>query len=81
MIAIRGIRITNLTIERGSDGEEKISAHYELLSTEDRVLAKQEIGGYQGLKIQPSASTIKLFKDALSAYKADVNIVLGLENA
>ncbi len=79
MITIKGIRIDALTIARKENGDEEITASYVLLSSTDKVLAKQEVGGYNGLKVQPSASTVKAFNDAITAYKADVNMVLGLD--
>lgn len=81
-ISIKGIRIDSLSINT-SDKEEgggaTIEAHYSLLSSADKVLAKQAIGGYQGMKVQPAADTIKLLNDFLKSYKRDVNNVLGLD--
>jgi len=80
MIAIKGIRIESLTITRADDGKaDEITAEYALISTADKVLAKQSVGGYAGVKLQPSPATVKAFADALAAYKADLNIILGLE--
>lgn len=80
MIAIKGIRIESLTITRADDGKaDEITAQYALISTADKVLAKQSVGGYDGVKLQPSPATVKAFADALAAYKADLNIILGLE--
>lgn len=81
-ITIKGIRIDSLTIKT-SDTEEGggpgIDASYSLLSSADKVLAKQIIGGYQGMKVQPAADTVKLLNDFLKSYRRDVNNVLGLD--
>lgn len=78
-ITIKGIRIEVLNITRDSEGRDVITSTYALISSADKVLAKQEVGGYNGLKVQPSASTLKLFGEAIAAYKADINTVIGLE--
>ncbi len=78
-ITLKGIRVDTLTVSRDADGRDQISAKYSLVSSLDKVLAQQDVGGYNGLKVQPSATTLKLFADAIAAYKADINMVLGLE--
>ena len=78
-ITIQGIRIESLKIERSEPtGEDIITASYSLISSTGRVLAKQSIGDYSGMKLQPSASTLKAFGAAIAAYKNDVNSDLGL---
>lgn len=79
-ITIKGIRIKSLTISTKNDeGESGVSSSYELLSSEDKVLATQEIGGYNGLKVQPAADTIGKLNDFIKSYKRDINTILGLE--
>ncbi len=77
-ITIKGIRIESLSIARDSDGRDQITAAYSLLSSLDRVLAKQEVNGYNGVKIQPSPATLKAFGDAITAYRNDICLTIGL---
>lgn len=77
-IGIKGIRVDSVQVARGEDGQQAITASYSLISTADKVLAKQAIGGYNGMTIQPSAQTIGALDAFLKLYVADVNTVLGL---
>lgn len=81
-ITIKGIRIESLTIKTGGeDGETSgVTSEYSLISSDDKVLAKQSVGGYNGLKVGPSADTIGVLNQFLKLYKRDINTVLGLEN-
>lgn len=79
-ITIKGIRISELTIKTKPDeGECGITSSYELLSNEDKVLAKQSVGGYNGLEMRPAADTIAKLNDFIKSYKRDVNMTLGIE--
>ena len=79
-ITIKGVRINSISITRKEeDGASEITASYALMSSDDRVLAKQSVGGYSDIKVQPSPNTLKLFREATDAYRADLNAVLGLE--
>jgi len=79
-ITIKGIKITQLTVNiKGDEGDEGITSQYALMSSEDKVLAKQDIGGYNGMKLSPSADTIGALNEFLKLYKRDINTVLGLE--
>lgn len=79
-IAIRGIRIKELTIKpQDQSGDERISCSYQLISTADKVLAEQTVGGYNGMKVPFSGPTVKLFDDFLRSYRNDINMTLGLD--
>jgi hypothetical protein len=77
-IGIKGIRLDTVTLST-EDDQEKISGGYSLISTADKVLAKQSVGGYQGMDIKPSPGTIKAMRDFILAYKNDIQMVLGLD--
>ncbi len=77
-IGIKGIRLNSVDFKREGD-KDTITAEYSLMSTTDKVLAKQSIGGYGGMEMKPSADTIKALETFLSAYKRDIQSVLGLE--
>lgn len=78
-IAIKGIRVLSVAI--GLDkGETELTSEYALISTGDKILAKQAVGGYGGMKIQPSAATVGALNEFLKLYKADIQTVLGLES-
>jgi hypothetical protein len=77
-IAIRGVRLKSLSISRNDKGEEEITGDYELISTADKVLAKQGFNGYNEIKVSFSAETMKAFNAFTNGVKEDVNSVLGL---
>lgn len=78
-ITIKGIRLGETTLKRQDDGMTVIETSYSLISSTDKVLAKQEVGGYNGMKMQASAETIKAMEHFLDLYKADIQGVLGIE--
>jgi len=79
-ITIKGIRIESLSIKTtgAEQGEGPITSEYSLISSDDKVLAKQSIGGYGGMKVQPSADTVGALNAFIKMYKRDINTVLGL---
>lgn len=81
-ITIKGIRIEDISISRDSDGGGfKIgSATYSLLSSADKVLAKQPIGGYGSMVLEPSPATVKALRDLVASYKQDIVMTLGLDD-
>lgn len=81
-IAIRGIRIENITLTRDKDsGENGVTGDYSLISTADKVLAKQGFNGYNEIKMSWSGETIKSLNAFLAGVKNDVQNTLGLEEA
>ena len=77
-IFLKGIRLENVVVAIES-GDPSVSAHYSLISNADKVLAKQEVGGYGGMKVEMSRSTKSALETFLGLYKADVHILLGFE--
>jgi len=77
-IAIQGIRVTSVSISR-EEKEEKVTGYYELMSTNDKVLAKQGFNGYSDIKVEMSLETKKALSAFLSGFKSDILIVLGLQ--
>ena len=78
-ITISGIRITNITICKDSDGKEQVTGDYALISSEDKVLAKQGFNGYSEIKIAYSKETMRALNDFQKGLKDDVQTVLGLK--
>ena len=79
-ITIQGIRVDTIHLEPNLEqGGYKIStAQYSLISSTGKVLAKQTIGGYQGLVLEPSPETKKALEAFTLAYSKDVQGILGL---
>lgn len=77
-ITIRGIRIVEIELKPKEEGQ-KMTCTYELISSTDKVLAKQTIGGYGGLELSPSPATLKAMESFLTAYKGDIQELLGIE--
>ena len=81
-VTIKGIRLNDMQLKRQDDGSHRLEvASYSLISSVDKVLADQTIGGYNGMKLEPSPGTVKALSEFLKLYKADVVTALGLEDA
>ena len=83
-ITIKGIRLeaVNLELQEKTGSVELKSASYSLISSVDRVLASQSIGGYSDkVVVVPSSTTVGFLNQFISSYKKDVSTVLGLEEA
>ena len=82
-ITIKGIRVEsiNLLLSKESGSMELQQAEYSLISSVDKVLAKQTIGGYNSMKVEASRDTLNLLEKFVESYKKDVSDVLGLETA
>ncbi len=79
-ITIKGIRLGETTLKRQDDGSTIIETSYSLISSADKVLANQSVGGYHGIKVEPSATTVRAMEQFLTLYKADIQIMLGIES-
>ena len=79
-VTITGVRVDAIHLEFNPDsGMTKIdSAQYSLISSAGKVLAKQTIGGYQGMAIEPSPATLKAMDAFSKSYISDVQAILGL---
>lgn len=77
-ITIKGIRLDDVTIKREGD-ELKVTTEYALISSTDKVLANQNVGGYQGLKLEPSPAMLKSLEAFIQSYKKDIEITIGIE--
>jgi hypothetical protein len=75
-ITIKGIKLTELSVDLSN--ERKVSSSYALISSLDKVLAKQSVGGYGGLDISPSAATQEALDAFLRLYKKDITDSIGL---
>ena len=80
-ITIKGIRIESVTITRDDDKQKVAAAEYSLISSADKVLAKQTIGGYSGMAIEPSPATVKALECFMISYRADVLAATGLDGS
>lgn len=80
-ITIKGIRLESIHISRDAEsGDSKLAtASYSLMSSADKVLAKQSIGGYQDVPLQPSPETLQLMRKFSDSYARDIVMTLGLE--
>lgn len=80
-ITIKTARVDSvqLIIDTEEGGFRISEAAYSLISSADKVLARQSVGGYHGIKLEPSPATKKLLDEFMAAYVADVRAALGLE--
>ena len=78
-ITIKGITIEEVRIHKDAEhgGFKVEGATYSLISSMDKVLAKQPIGSY-GVPLEPSTRTAQALDTFMESYKADVLAVLGL---
>ncbi len=79
-ITIEGIRVNDVHIEPNPEqgGYRIKTAEYSLISSTGKVLAKQTIGGYNGLVLEPSPQTKKALEAFTNSYVSDVQAILGL---
>jgi hypothetical protein len=79
-ITISGIRVNDIHLEPDHErGGYKIkSAEYSLISSADKILAKQTIGGYNGMALEPSPETKAALAQFTKLYTNDVQSLLGL---
>ena len=83
-VTISGIRVNDIHIEPHVDqsgfqtGYKIKSAEYSLISSTGKVLARQVIGGYQGMALEPSTETKAALEEFTRRYAADVQGLLGL---
>ena len=78
MIGLKGIKIGSVSITRDSEGKENVTGDYSLMSTNDKVLAKQGFNGYNEIKVSLSHETQKALDSFLSGIKDDCLTILGL---
>lgn len=78
-ITIQGIRLTHLAVETTKEGKDKFNAHYELISSSGKVLAKQSVGGYNGMELNTSPATLAALDAFVQSYTKDLHQLLGLD--
>ena len=82
-VTIAGIRVNDVHLEPNGEtltatGFKIKSAEYSLIGSTGKVLAKQTIGGYQGIVLEPSLATQKALDEFWRSYVNDVQTLLGL---
>lgn len=79
-ITISGIKVNDVHIEPNLEqgGYRIKSAEYSLMSSAGKVLAKQTIGGYNGLVLEPSQNTKRALETFTQSYIDDMQQLLGL---
>lgn len=80
-ITIKGIRITSMTVTRTDEGNDKISCNYELISSEDKILAKQSMtthSAYNETVFVPPSDVVRQITDAAMAYRKAIEVSLGI---
>lgn len=81
-LTISGIKLHDVWVGLDDEGKEKVTAHYQLLTTDGRAIgAKESLSsgkGYNENTFIPNADTIKALKDAVALYKRDVEASIGL---
>ncbi len=81
-LQIKGIRLHNVWVGVDDDGKEKVTATYQLVTTEDKVIGSKESlstgKGYNENTFMPAPETVAALKQAVALYKRDVELSLGL---
>ena len=81
-IGLKGVRLKGLQFGRDDKGVPKVGGTYELLATNDRVLATQQFNtGYGSMEIAPSPATVAAADALAASVQADVSALMGLEVA
>lgn len=77
-VTIQGIVLKSITIGKDNEGKQKIEGNYEILSSNDTVMAKDTFNGYSDIKITFSAETLAALNTFLAGAKKELSItVLG----
>jgi hypothetical protein len=77
---VKGIKVGSVSIDRDSEGKEKITGNYSLISEIDKVIAKQSFNGYSDIEVAWSSDTITIFNNFMLSIKKDIQNTLGLED-
>jgi len=78
MITMKGIRLPSLDIRRNAEkGTYEISGYYELVSSNDTILAKQAFNGYNDIKLSPSPESSNLIHKLMVSLNNDMEKILG----
>ena len=79
-VTIKGIQVNDVHVEPDpqAGGYRIKTAEYSLIGSTGKVLAKQVIGGYQGMVLEPSSETKKALDAFTQSYIRDVQSLLGL---
>jgi hypothetical protein len=79
-ITISGIRVNDVHIEPDAEhgGYRIKTSEYSLIGSTGKVLAKQTLGGYQGMTLEPSPATKAALDAFMKSYVGDVQSLLGL---
>lgn len=80
-ITIAGIKVNDIHLEPNAEqgGYRIKSAEYSLIGSTGKILAKQSIGGYGGLVMEPSRETAVALEEFARMYQKDVILLLGLD--
>ncbi len=84
-LTITGIKLHDVWVGESDDGGEKITAHYQLVSSEGKTIGAREAlstgKGYNENTFAPAPATVKALKEAVKLYRKDVEMSLGLDSA
>jgi len=79
MVTIQGVRVTSVSLNRDADGVVKMTGSYSLVSSSDKVIAKQDFNGYSSdLKVEATGETVILLDNLMKAIKSNIETQLGL---
>lgn len=79
-ITVRGLRIETVSLTRNKDGQMEMSSTYALISSADKVLAKQGVNGYNDIKVDMSPDTISSLDRFCASLRRDISKVTGLDD-
>ena len=77
-ITIAGIKVNDVHLKITEGVSVIETASYSLISSTGKVLAKQTIGGYNNMTLEPSSETSKALRLFMELYVHDVQSLLGL---
>lgn len=78
-IGLKGIRMKSMSFSRDDKGQPKVQGTYELVGTNDRVLASQTFNQYGGMDIPHSPATVQAIDAMTRHIEGDVSALLGME--
>jgi hypothetical protein len=78
MITIAGAKVNNLSVTREGD-KPKLTGQSSLMTSDEKVLAKQSFNDYGGMEIAWSAETTKAIDNLLACVKNDIHTNIGVQ--
>ena len=77
-VTVQGVVIKSINISRDNEGQQKLEGNYQILSSNNTVLATNGFNGYNDVKVNFGTETLAALNNFLALVKKEVSLtVLG----